>query len=91
LDFVLTGARLIHASEQKTFFVDGKAFGIGINTAYAWTTSQEPPMKLDFSPFLSRLYEKGGKRHDVPAHHKAEEYMDQYFDAAGIAGFNLRR
>src|SRR5207244_8452330 len=33
-----------------------------------------------------RLHEKGGKRHDVHAHHKAEEYMDQYLDAAGIAG-----
>jgi integrase/recombinase XerD len=31
-----------------------------------------------------RLHEKGGKRHDVPAHHKAEEYMDAYLDAAGI-------
>jgi len=42
-------------------------------------------MKLDFSPCLSRLYEKGGKRPGVPAHHKAEEYMDQYLEAAGIA------
>ena len=33
-----------------------------------------------------RLHEKGGKRHDVPAHHKAEEYMDAYLAAAGIAG-----
>ena len=31
-----------------------------------------------------RLHEKGGKRHDVPAHHKAEEYMDHYLGAAGI-------
>jgi site-specific recombinase XerD len=32
-----------------------------------------------------RLHEKGGKRHDVPAHHKAEQYMDAYISAAGIA------
>ncbi|BBO34171.1 site-specific recombinase XerC [Lacipirellula parvula] len=29
-----------------------------------------------------RLHEKGGKRHDVPAHHNAEEYLDAYLDAA---------
>jgi len=33
-----------------------------------------------------RLHEKGGKRHEVPAHHKAEEYMDHYLKAAGIHG-----
>jgi integrase len=32
-----------------------------------------------------RLREKGGKQHAVPAHHKAEEYMDTYLEAAGIA------
>ncbi len=32
-----------------------------------------------------RLCEKGGKHHDVPAHHKAEEFMDAYLTAAGIA------
>ncbi len=31
-----------------------------------------------------RLHEKGGKRHDVPAHHSAEEYLDAYLEAAGI-------
>jgi site-specific recombinase XerD len=31
-----------------------------------------------------RLHEKGGKRHEVPAHHHAEEYLDAYLDAAGI-------
>jgi site-specific recombinase XerD len=31
-----------------------------------------------------RLYEKGGKFHQVPANHKAEAYMDSYLDAAGI-------
>jgi integrase/recombinase XerD len=31
-----------------------------------------------------RLHEKGGKRHEVPAHHNAEAYLDAYIDAAGI-------
>ena len=31
-----------------------------------------------------RLQEKGGKAHDVPAHHNAEEYLDAYIQAAGI-------
>lgn len=32
-----------------------------------------------------RLHEKGGKFHEVPAHHSAEEYLDAYLGAAGIA------
>ena len=31
-----------------------------------------------------RLHEKGGKRHDVPAHHRAEEALDEYLDACGL-------
>jgi site-specific recombinase XerD len=31
-----------------------------------------------------RLHEKGGKRHEMPAHHTLEEYLDVYLDAAGI-------
>jgi len=31
-----------------------------------------------------RLHEKGGKRHEVPAHHNAENYIDAYLDSAGI-------
>jgi site-specific recombinase XerD len=31
-----------------------------------------------------RLHEKGGKHHEVPAHHRAEEYLDAYLHAAGI-------
>ena len=31
-----------------------------------------------------RLHEKGGKLHDVPAHHKAEEYMDAYLQIASL-------
>ena len=33
-----------------------------------------------------RLHEKGGRFHEMPAHHKAEEYLDAYIQAAGIAG-----
>jgi integrase/recombinase XerD len=31
-----------------------------------------------------RLHEKGGKRHEVPAHHNAEAYLDEDLAAAGI-------
>ena len=31
-----------------------------------------------------RLHEKGGKRHEVPAHHNADEYLDAYLKAPGI-------
>ena len=31
-----------------------------------------------------RLHEKGGKLHQVPAHHNAEAYLDAYVEAAGI-------
>jgi site-specific recombinase XerD len=32
-----------------------------------------------------RLHEKGGKHHEVPAHHNAEAYLDAYLEAADIA------
>ena len=31
-----------------------------------------------------RLHEKGGRYHEVPAHHLVEEYLDAYLTAAGI-------
>jgi integrase len=31
-----------------------------------------------------RLHEKGGKRHEMPAHHKLKQFLDEYLDAAGI-------
>ena len=31
-----------------------------------------------------RLHEKGGKRHDVPAHHRAAAALDAYIEAAGL-------
>jgi integrase len=33
-----------------------------------------------------RLHEKGGKRHEVPAHHNADAYLHEYLEAAGISG-----
>ncbi|MBS0264731.1 MAG: tyrosine-type recombinase/integrase [Planctomycetes bacterium] len=38
----------------------------------------------DGKRYWLRLHEKGGKFHEVPAHHKAEEYLDEYILAAGI-------
>lgn len=32
-----------------------------------------------------RLHEKGGKLHDVPAHHKAEAHVDAWIEASGVA------
>ena len=34
--------------------------------------------------FWFRLHEKGGKYHEVPAHHKAEAYVDTYIEAANL-------
>ena len=31
-----------------------------------------------------RLHEKGGKRHEMPAHHNPEAYLDSYIEAVGI-------
>ena len=31
-----------------------------------------------------RLHEKGGKRHDVPAHHRAASALDAYLEAVGL-------
>ena len=31
-----------------------------------------------------RLHEKGGKRHDIPAHHRAAEALDDYLEAAEL-------
>lgn len=32
-----------------------------------------------------RLHEKGGKRHEMPTHHRLEQFLDEYIKAAGIA------
>ena len=31
-----------------------------------------------------RLHEKGGKRHDVPAHYRVAEDLDHYLEAVGL-------
>lgn len=33
-----------------------------------------------------RLHEKGGKHHELPAHHNLEAWLHEYLEAAGIAG-----
>ena len=33
-----------------------------------------------------RLHEKGGKRHEMPAHHNLEAYLDAYMHAAELFG-----
>src|SRR5260370_19732133 len=33
-----------------------------------------------------RLHAKGGKQHEMPAHHLLEHYLDAYVTAAGLAG-----
>lgn len=33
-----------------------------------------------------RLHEKGGKYHEMPAHHTLERYLDEYLEATGIKG-----
>ena len=35
--------------------------------------------------YFVRLHEKNGKEHEVPVHHKADEYLHAYVEAAGIA------
>jgi site-specific recombinase XerD len=35
-----------------------------------------------------RLHEKGGKQHEMPAHHLLEQYLDAYVMAAGLADNN---
>jgi hypothetical protein len=32
------------------------------------------------------MKEKGNKVHEMPAHHKLEQYLDEYLAAAGIGG-----
>jgi len=32
-----------------------------------------------------RLHEKGGKEHEMPTHHKLDQYLEEYIEAAGIA------
>ena len=40
--------------------------------------------RQDGKRFQVALHEKGGKFHRLPVHHKAEEYIDAYLEAAGF-------
>src|ERR1700730_3619297 len=44
----------------------------------------EKPLLLRPTQPWVRLHEKGGKRHEMPAHHNLEAYLDCYIEAAGI-------
>src|SRR5881628_3066801 len=46
---------------------------------------QQAPRRNLNERWWFRLHEKGGKRHEVPAHHNAEAYMDAYITSADIA------
>jgi hypothetical protein len=32
-----------------------------------------------------RLHETGGKEHDIPCHHRLDQYLHDYIEAAGIS------
>jgi integrase/recombinase XerD len=49
---------------------------VGMNVADYWQNGKR---------WWLRLHEKGGKHHEVPAHHNAEAYLDAYLLAADIA------
>jgi site-specific recombinase XerD len=57
-----------------TFARVGAAVGMNVGDYY-------PEGKL----WALRFKEKGGKRKQIAAHHKLEEYMDAYLTAAGLA------
>ncbi|MCI0338949.1 MAG: hypothetical protein L0226_15350 [Acidobacteria bacterium] len=40
---------------------------------------------------MDSLHEKGGKFHEVPVHHTAEEYLDAYIEAAEISEQKINR
>jgi integrase len=62
--------------ESKRTLKDEKPCMRGINSFQLW---------YDGKRWWVRLHEKGGKFHEMPVHHKAEEYLDAYVTAAGIA------
>ena len=62
---------------------------IGVMTYAFARISAAVAMKVeDYYPngkrWWVRLHEKGGKRHEMPAHHKLEAFIDEYLAAAGI-------
>ena len=56
---------------------------------YTFRVSAVVAMRVeDYLPgrqaLVVRLHEKGGKRHEMPAHHKLEQFLDEYLAVAGI-------
>ena len=56
--------------------------------SFAWVSAVIGMRRQDYfrqeSRGWLRLHEKGGKRHDVPAHHRAAEALDDYLEAAEL-------
>ena len=56
--------------------------------SFAWVSAVVAIRRQDYfrqeSRGWLRLHEKGGKRHDVPAHHRAAEALDDYLELAGL-------
>ena len=46
--------------------------------------NKEEPATPSAGASTKLLHEKGGKRHDVPAHHRAEEAVEAYLAAGGV-------
>ena len=70
-------------------FGDRNSVPITISNAYERRVSAAIGMNVeDYYPqgrrMWFRLHEKGGKHHEVPAHHNAEAYLDAYVEADGI-------
>ena len=53
----------------------GAALGMKVEDAY-----------IQHRRLWVRLYEKGGKVHEMPCHHFLEEYLQAYIDSCGLAG-----
>lgn len=81
--------RLLDSIDVSTLIgLRDRAF-IGVMVYSFARVSATAKMKVeDFYPerkrWWFRLHEKGSKRHEVPAHHNADEYLDAYIHAAGI-------
>jgi integrase len=53
--------------------------GVVVGEAYDPRVDRGP-----FSAASKASWGHGGKRHEMPAHHKLEQFLDEYLDAAGI-------
>ncbi len=73
-DLVGLRDRALIATMAFTFASIGAVLGMKVEDYYA-----------NGKRWWVRLYEKGGKFHEVPAHHTLEEYLDAYLQVTGVA------